>query len=74
VDLNLEDEFVDMLFNYVDNVIREEQDIEIALDFIDNTLLIQRMNFSEEDIKVCRNIWHRLKNRRIGRGIAVEID
>jgi adenine-specific DNA-methyltransferase len=73
VDLELDEELVDMLFNYVDNVIRQGQDIELALDMIDETLLIQRMNFSEEDLRLCREVWHRLKNRRIGRGNIAEI-
>ncbi|WP_419393168.1 Eco57I restriction-modification methylase domain-containing protein [Cytobacillus praedii] len=74
LDLDLEEEVVDMLFDSIDNVIRQEQDIELALDIIDETLLIQRMNFSEEDIRMCRNIWHRLKNRRIGRGVTTGVE
>lgn len=74
VDLDVEDEVVEMLFDYVDNVVREERDIEVALDMIDQTLLIQRMGFAEEDIRACRNIWHRLKDRRIGRGKVIEIN
>lgn len=74
VDLDIELEVVEMLFNYVDNVIRGEEHIEVALDMIDQTLLIQRMGFNEEDIRTCRSIWHRLKDRRIGRGNINEIN
>lgn len=74
VDLDVEDEVVETLFDYVDNVIRGEEDIEVALDMIDQTLLIQRMGFAEEDIRTCRSIWHRLKDRRIGRGNIIEIN
>lgn len=74
VDLDIETEIVEMLFDYVDNVIRGEENIEVALDMIDQTLLIQRMGFAEEDIRTCRNVWHRLKDRRIGRGNNIEIN
>lgn len=71
-DLNIEDEIVDMLFNFLNETIREERDIEEALNLIDEVILIGRMGFTEENIQVFRNIWHRLKNRRLGRGNNTE--
>jgi len=67
-DLDIEDEVVDMLFNFLNETIREERNIEEALNLIDDVILIERMGFSRENIQTLRVIWHRLKNRRLGRG------
>lgn len=71
-DLNIEDGIVDMLFDFLNETIREERDIEEALNLIDEVILIERMGFTVENIQVFRNIWHRLKNRRLGRGNSTE--
>lgn len=69
VDLQIDDAIVDMLFDYLDNNIRMEGNIEEALDLIDTVILIEHMHLDEELINAFRGIWHKLKNRRIGRGL-----
>ncbi|RAZ81522.1 class I SAM-dependent methyltransferase [Planococcus halotolerans] len=72
-DIDIEEEIVDMLFDALNNTIREERNIEEALDLIDELILVDRLNFSREDIQAFRGIWHKLKSRRLGRGINPEI-
>ncbi|KSU87142.1 DNA methyltransferase [Priestia veravalensis] len=73
LDLDIDDETVDMLFNFLNETIRSERNIEEALDFIDKKILIERMGFTRENIQTLRGVWHRLKNRRLGRGSSSEI-
>ncbi|ANN35256.1 MULTISPECIES: class I SAM-dependent methyltransferase [Bacillus] len=68
VDLIIEEEVVDMLFGFLNDTIRRNENIEFALDIIDQTLLIERLGIDVEVVNTCRTIWHRLKDRRIGRG------
>ncbi|MCU5424662.1 MULTISPECIES: class I SAM-dependent methyltransferase [Bacillus cereus group] len=67
-DLVIEDEIVDMLFNFLNETIRQNRNIEEALNLIDDVILIERMGFSRENVQALRNVWHRLKDRRLGRG------
>ncbi|HFK1792755.1 TPA: N-6 DNA methylase [Bacillus pacificus] len=69
IDLPIDEAIVDMLFDYLNNNIRTEGNIEEALDLIDNVILIEHMNLNENLVKSFRGIWHKLKDRRIGRGI-----
>lgn len=67
-DLIIDDETINVLFNRVNDTIRENRNIEEALDLVDQVLLVEKLNIPEELIVQCRMIWHRLKNRRIQRG------
>ncbi|GEK33119.1 N-6 DNA methylase [Kurthia sibirica] len=69
-DLVIEEEIVDELFDSLNTAIRENNDIEEVLDLIDRTLLVGRLNMSADVVSQCRKIWHKLKNRRINRGIT----
>lgn len=42
-------------------------EIEKVLDYTDKILLIDRLGLSREEVQMLRNIWHKLKNRRINR-------
>ena len=53
----------------VDDVIRSGKSIELALDYIDRTILIDHMGFDEETCNGCRRIWRTLQARRLGRGL-----
>lgn len=69
IDLPIDEAIVDMLFDYLNNNIRTEGNIEEALDLIDTVILIEHMNLNENLVKSFRGIWHKLKDRRMGRGI-----
>ncbi|MBS8266419.1 class I SAM-dependent methyltransferase [Mesobacillus boroniphilus] len=73
-DLVIEDEIVDMLFNFLNQTIREERNIEEALNLIDEVLLIERMGYTRETVNSLRGVWHRLKNRRLSRGVTTIIN
>ena len=51
---------------YVDKLIREKK-ISDVLDYIDKIILHNQLKISLKDIKILRNIWQKLKNRRIQR-------
>lgn len=53
----------------VDDVIRSGKSIELALDYIDRTILIDHMGFDEETCKGCRRIWRTLQARRLEHGL-----
>lgn len=69
-DMIIDDEIIDELFEHLNLVIRENRNIEEVLDLIDQKLLIERLNISATYVDQCRAIWHKLKNRRLNRGIA----
>ncbi len=56
------------LVNEVDKIVRENGDIEDALDIVDEALLINYLGVSPEICKSCRIIWKKLQKRRLGRG------
>ena len=51
---------------YVDKLIREKK-ISDVLDYIDKIILNNKLKIYLKDIKKFRNIWQKLKNRRIQR-------
>lgn len=56
------------LLERVDAVVRQNQDIEKALDIVDKSLLIDKLGIEPELCSQCRNIWKKLQLRRLGRG------
>ncbi len=50
-------------FDRVDKMIRDKIDIDHLLDYTDHKILT-KLNFSEKEIEIIRNTWHRLRNRR----------
>jgi adenine-specific DNA methylase len=50
-------------FDRVDKMIREKADIDQLLDYTDYKIL-PKLDFSEKEIKIIRNAWHRLRERR----------
>lgn len=51
----------------VDAVIRNGDDIELALDLVDKKLLIDILGIESEICRQCRSIWRKLQSRRLGR-------
>lgn len=72
IDLNIDDTIIEMLFNYLNENIRNGNNIELALDLIDSVLLVEHMNIDADLVRSFRGIWHKLKNRRIDRGANTE--
>lgn len=56
------------LIAFVDKTIREDHDIEEALDLVDKKLLVDALDLPEEWCKQCRGIWKKLQTRRLQRG------
>lgn len=56
------------LLKRVDEVIRNNQDIEIALDIVDKELLIKCLGIEPELCSESRKIWKKLQSRRLKRG------
>ena len=63
-----EDELKKELIAYIDKIIREDDDIELALDMVDSKLLIGSLGISQKWCKQCRQIWKKLQQRRLQRG------
>lgn len=53
---------------YVDDIVREDRDIEDALDFVDKEILQKYLGISEATCTQFRKIWKKLQHRRLGRG------
>ena len=51
----------------VDNIVRNNLDIETALDIVDKEVLQEIMGIEEEMCTQCRQIWKKLQKRRLGR-------
>ena len=63
IDTSLRDE----LLSKVDEIIRNGDDIEIALDLVDEKLLVRTLGIEAELCLQCRNIWKKLQGRRLKR-------
>jgi adenine-specific DNA-methyltransferase len=63
IDVTLRDD----LLNNVDEIIRKGKNIEIALDLIDNKLLVGILGIDPEICLQCRNIWKKMQGRRLKR-------
>lgn len=56
------------LLNEIDRVVRMDEDIEKALDLVDNEILVNILGIDKEICKKFRDIWKKLQKRRLGRG------
>ncbi len=65
---NVESDLKKELLAFIDQVVRANEDIEIALDMVDRRLLIERLGISEGICRQCRDVWKRLQLRRLTRG------
>jgi adenine-specific DNA-methyltransferase len=57
----------DSLLKHVDAIIRNGDNIELALDLVDNKLLVDILGIETEICQQCRGIWKKLQQRRLGR-------
>lgn len=56
------------LIKVIDEVVRNNGNIETALDVIDKELLVSHLGIESDLCLSCRNIWRKLQKRRLGRG------
>lgn len=56
------------LLETVDDIVRKNDDIEKALDIVDQKLLVEALGIEECLCKNCRVIWKKLQKRRLTRG------
>lgn len=56
------------LLEYIDFVVRNDEDIEKALNIVDEELLVKTLGIAPEICCKCRDIWKKMRRRRLGRG------
>lgn len=56
------------LLKRIDAIVREDDDIEKALDIVDKEVLIDRLGINNEWCEKSRNIWKKMQRRRLCRG------
>ena len=63
----IDTELRDNLLRQIDAIIRNGEDIELALDLVDEVLLVGVLGIEREICRQCRNIWRKLQGRRLKR-------
>ena len=56
------------LLSEIDRIVREDDDIEKALDIGDKEVLVGMLGLDQEICDQCRTIWKKMQRRRLGRG------
>lgn len=56
------------LLTLIDSVVRNDENIEAALDIVDRELLVNILGIEPEICCKCRTIWKKMQKRRLGRG------
>lgn len=65
---DIDDTLRDSLLCQIDTIVRNDEDIEKALDLVDQKLLVEILGIDRELCSKCRNIWKKMQKRRLGRG------
>lgn len=65
---NVDKAIKEELLTFVDHIVRDGKNIEVALDRVDKELLIDCLGVPEKWCYDCRNIWKKLQQRRLVRG------
>ena len=52
----------------IDRIVRNEEDIEKALNLVDNEILVQYLHLDESVCNAAREIWKKMQRRRLKRG------
>ena len=55
----------------VDQIVRKDEEIEKALDIVDNEIMVREIGFESELCKNARGIWKKLQGRRLKRGVKI---
>ena len=56
------------LLERIDHIVRNDEDIEKALDFVDQEVLVSLLGINPTLCKQARSIWKKMHKRRLGRG------
>lgn len=56
------------VLDYVDDVVRNNKNIEIALDVVDEKILVECLGIEKDWCVKCRDIWLKMQRRRLRRG------
>lgn len=56
------------LLDQIDSIVRNDDDIEKALDLVDQKLLVELLGIDKNICITCRQIWKKMQKRRLGRG------
>ena len=56
------------LLEKIDSIVRNDEDIEKALDLVDQKLLVEVLGVDKNICISCRQIWKKMQKRRLGRG------
>ena len=65
---NISPKLREKLLIYIDSVVRNDEDIEKALNIVDEEILIKTLGIDSETCYKCRAIWKKMQRRRLGRG------
>ena len=55
------------LLERIDTIVRNDEDIEVALDLVDQRLLVEVLGIDKNICISCRQIWKKMQKRRLGR-------
>lgn len=56
------------LLERIDTIVRNDENIEVALDLVDQRLLVEVLGIDKNICISCRQIWKKMQKRRLGRG------
>lgn len=56
------------LLAQIDSIVRNDEDVEKALDLVDQKLLVEVLGVDKNICTSCRQIWKKMQKRRLGRG------
>lgn len=65
---NVSSELRAHLLTQIDTIIRDDDDIEKALDIVDHEVLVNTLGINPDICRKSRVIWKKLQHRRLGRG------
>ena len=60
--------FRNKLLAHIDAIVRNNENIELALDVVDSSLLVDTLRIDPEICRKCRAVWKKMQKRRLGRG------
>lgn len=61
------DSEIECLFNKIDRYIRNKDDIIELLDMMDRAILVEKLGLEKEEVKLLKDAWITLRNRRLQR-------
>ena len=65
---NIDEALKNELLERIDTIVRNDEDIEAALDLVDQKLLVEILGIDKSICTSCRQIWEKMQKRRLGRG------